>query len=84
MDSIKTQFVAFIGSEYNHQYGKCNFLKENDGNRLDMLIHHQKYLIHRPKRTDDWDFKAIYRVLKCPENLKEGDSIVIEKEIPFS
>ena len=79
-----TRFDALISSEYEYNGGKCYFLTENDGNRLEMLLHHQKYLICRPKRTDDYDSYSTYHIINLNEVLKEGETVIIEKRTPIN
>ena len=84
MTNQTSRFTAFIGSQYNHQQGKCYFLNESDGNRLEMLLHSDNYIISRPKRTDDWDYGSTYHVVTSSDEFIEGNQVVIEKRIPIN
>ena len=77
-------FTAFIGSQYNHQQGTCYFLTESDGNRLEMLLHSDNYIISRPKRTDDWDYGSTYHVVTSNNEFVEGNQVVIEQRLPIN
>ena len=84
MTNQTSTFTAFIGSQYNHQQGKCYFLTESDGNRLEMLLHSDNYIISRPKRTDDWDYGSTYHVVTSSDEFVEGNQVVIEKRLPIN
>lgn len=85
MSFQNSEFTAFIGSQYNHhQQGKCYFLTESDGNRLEMLLHSDIYVISKPKRTDDPDYGSTYHVVTSNIKFIEGERVVIEKRTPIS
>ena len=84
MSFYTSTFTAFIGSPYDHQTGKCYFLTESDGNRLEMLLHSDNYIISRPKRTDDPDYGSTYHVVTSNNEFIEGNQVVIEKRTPIS
>lgn len=84
MTNQTSTFTAFIGSPYTHQTVKCHFLTESDGNRLEMLLHPDIYVISKPKRTDDPDYGSTYHVVTSNIKFIEGERVVIEKRTPSS
>lgn len=84
MTNQTSTFTAFIGSQYTYQQGTCYFLTESDGNRLEMLLHPDIYVISKPKRTDDPDYGSTYHVVTSNIKFIEGERVVIEKRTPIN
>ncbi len=79
-----SRFTVFIASQYTYQQGTCYFLTESDGNRLEMLLHPDNYIISKPKRTDDPDYGSSYHVVTSNIKFIEGERVVIEIRTPIS